>query len=166
MAQKRPASHPPPGPGQPSSRLRTPRITATNGASGTPGSSAAGGSVGSSEKVATPTARVRGSGAGSSAKRLSATPGSGSRLKRGGKPVSASGSAAGKLTGSGKKAQAGAGSPGAARPISSESDTSVDFDTNVDFDEDDEDGIHWEDVDLGPQGAPAVVYSFVFLLHS
>ena len=117
--------------------------------------------MGSPEKIAAPAAGARGSGsgAGSSTKRLSATSSSGSEPKRGGKLVSASGKAAGKLTDSSKKAQVGAGSPGAARPIPSESDTSVDFD------EDEEDGINWEDVDLGPQGGSAVAYSFVFLLH-
>lgn len=161
MAQKRPASNPPPGPGQPSSRLRTPKTTATKGASGAPGSSSvAGSSVGGPKEVTAPAAGVRGSdnGVGSSAKRLPPTSGSG--LKRGGKPVPASGSATGKLSGGSKKAQVGAGSPGAARPIPIESDTSVDLD------EDDEDGIKWEDVDLGPQGVPAIAYSFVFLSHS
>lgn len=157
MAQKRPASNPPPGPGQPSSRLRTPKTTAAKGASGAPRSSSV---AGSSKEVTAPAAGVRGSGSGvgSSAKRLPSTSGSG--LKRGGKPVPASGSATGKLSGSSKKAQVGAGSPGAAQPIPIESDTSVDLD------EDDEDGIKWEDVDLGPQGVPAIAYSFIFLSHS
>ena len=163
MAQKRPASNPPPGPGQPSSRLRTPKTTAAKGASGAPGSSSvAGSSVGSSKEVTAPAAGVRGSGSGvgSSAKRLPSTSGSG--LKRGGKPVPASGSATGKLSGGSKKAQVGAGSPGAAQPIPIESDTSVDLDE----DDEDEDGIKWEDVDLGPQGVPAIAYSFIFPSHS
>jgi len=89
---------------------------------------------------------------------LSATSGLG--LKRGGKPVPASRSVTGKLSGGNKKAQVGAGSPGTARLIT------IGSDIGVDLDEDDEDGIKWEDVDLGPQGVLAVAYSFIFPSHS
>ncbi|KAG0639449.1 hypothetical protein HOY80DRAFT_963201 [Tuber brumale] len=145
MSLKRPASNPPPGPGQPSGRLRTLRTTATNETLSVAGSSSvAGGCVGSS-----------GSRVGFSVRRSSATisvKGSGSGHKGGGKPVSTSGDATGKLAGSSRGAQVGAGLSRTARPTPSGAVGSLgESSASIDSDEDDEDGVNWEDVDLGPQ---------------
>ncbi|KAG0130886.1 hypothetical protein HOY82DRAFT_357446 [Tuber indicum] len=155
MSQKRPASNPPPGPGQPSSRLRTLRTTATNEALSAPGSpSVAGGSVKSSGS---------GNRVGSSARKSSATTsvkGSGLGLNGGGKPVSMSGNATGELSGGKRGAQVGAGPSRTARPTPSEAVGSLDeSSTTTDSDEDDEDGVNWEDVDLGPQAITSFLSS-------
>ncbi|CUS13033.1 unnamed protein product [Tuber aestivum] len=159
MVQKRPASNPPPGPGQPSSRLRTPSTAAPDEALRAPVTSpAASGGVGSSERVVAP-GRVTGSGGpvGSSARKSPATsvggPGLGGNGGRGGEPVSSGGGATGGLAAGGKQVRAGAGPSQAVQPVISGPVGSLDENkTSVDSDEDeDEDGVNWEDVDLGPQ---------------
>ncbi|RPA96666.1 Rad4-domain-containing protein [Choiromyces venosus 120613-1] len=172
VERKRPASSPPLGPGQPSSRLRTLGATAI---SGTPSSSVASRRVHpvnlplrSLGHVAAPT-RVAGpdNGVGSATKpSATAVGGSGSGLKRSATSEPASESAVRDRAGSNsKRVRVGALPPsGVVRPQPTPAKAIESSDeSDADPDSDDEDGVNWEDVDLSRQAitdflssAPAV----------